>query len=419
MGYRNDLRDEVAPHTTSSTASYFIPLPEPGLALVSAQFRSFLVVNGDPSQVTINGRSPRIDTPFHCFVQEPVDACSGDATWDLTADAVAQIGGELPVTFDPNPPGFDGTSGFAHVRIDGYGLNMSVNYPWAILDTSGVLELTFQETYPKQLNLTVTPSSVRPVIGGAGQNATVQAFVHTCPPDGGGAPASVDVTLEVQPPHPGDPGGADGGHLHGERPSTAFGKLNGQNQQPVVCEAVIDATGTGSCTGTYQPSEVSGVETITATAPDFPTATAEIRVEAPGLMSLVDVRTNFVRLTGQTPEHPDNHWGTADTLLNIQGVALDFFRKFEGTLGINDMSLRMGGLFDLRGTWQPPHSLHRTGRSVDIDHNACSDPDLVGACGRLGVSLDWLETTCTAHMGTRIHESPDPKTGLVPLHCEF
>lgn len=156
-GYLNDLRerhdqffDFIAPHTTSSTATYFIPRPHPGQTLVSARFRSFLVVRGDPSTVTINGHRPEIDTPFDCpFGDSPV--CLGSASWDLTADAVAQIGGELLVTFDPNPPGFDGMRGFEHARFQGYGLNLSVNYPWTILDTSGVLELTYQQ--PLQVEL--------------------------------------------------------------------------------------------------------------------------------------------------------------------------------------------------------------------------------------------------------------------------
>ena len=90
-----------------------------------------------------------------------------------------------------------------------------------------------------------------------------------------------------------------------------------------MCTAVIDETGVGSCTVTYQPSQVSGVETILAQADDFPNATAKVRVEAPGLASFADIRTNFFRLTGQTTPHPDNHWGTASTLANIQGGRMD------------------------------------------------------------------------------------------------
>lgn len=387
---------------------------------------SFLVASGDPATVTINGQRAQLDSPIRCFEDPPV--CFGNASWDPTAAAVAQIGGELPMSFDPNPPAFDGIRGFEHARFAGYGLNMSVNYPWATLGTNFVLELTYQQTCPKQLNLTITPSSVRPVIGGAAENATVQAFVHTCPP-GGGGPASVDVTLTVQPPHPGDPGAADGGHRHGERPSKAFGTLNGQNQQPVTCTVNIDPTGMGSCTVTYRPSEVSGVETVTASAVGLPSTQAQIPVEVPDLENLTNALTNFFQLTGQTQTHPDNHWATSETARKIQLLAFDVFRLFGVKLGINDMSLSRGGLFDICGTWNPDdgctitrldgttarikkgHFGHRTGTSVDVDRSACLDPNLVGNCGKFEVNKVLFQFLCNNRGGTRAPEES--------LHCEF
>jgi len=35
-------------------------------------------------------------------------------------------------------------------------------------------------------------------------------------------------------------------------------------------------------------------------------------------------------------------------------------------VGINDMSLEWGGLFDFRSTWASPHDYHRTGENVDV-----------------------------------------------------
>ena len=143
------------------------------------------------------------------------------------------------------------------------------------------------------------------------------------------------------------------------------------------------STGMGSCTVTYRPSEVSGVEMISASADGFPSASAQIRVAVPGLMNLAEVFTNFFRLTGQTTLHPDNHWGTEDTLNNIQLVALDFFEASDASLRINDMSLPLGGMFDICGTWNPSdtcppvtprdkgHVSHRKGTSVDIGRTAC------------------------------------------------
>jgi hypothetical protein len=67
-----------------------------------------------------------------------------------------------------------------------------------------------------------------------------------------------------------------------------------------------------------------------------------------------------------------NHFGTSTLLANIQTVSSMYFNN-KGTsgqsLGINDMSLPVGGLFDISANWDVPHKLHRTGNSVDIDHN--------------------------------------------------
>ena len=115
--------------------------------------------------------------------------------------------------------------------------------------------------------------------------------------------------------------------------------------------------------------------------------------------------------------------------MNIQLVALDFFAKFGATLGINDMSLRQGGLFDICGTWDPKdgctitrvdgttarikkgHSGHRSGTSVDVDRSACFDPDLLGGCGRFDVSEDTFELLCNTRGGTRAPEES--------FHCGF
>ena len=453
VGYLNDLRerhdqffDFIAPRTISSTARYFIPPPEPGQTLVSARFRSFLVLIGDPSAVTINGHRPEIDTPFDCSFGDP-PVCIGGASWDLTADAVAQIGGELPVTFDPNPPGFDGIRGFEHDRFDGYGLNLSVNYPWTILDTRGVLELTYQQTCPKQLNVMLTPNrpaglqqmpSVLPSLPGrntvtdavrnAATMATVDAIVTSCPPQGGTPPPSVTVQFSVQAPTASDEAGGHTGPHSGPRPK-------GTLDTPSCVVTRFDSQGMGSCDVpvTYRPSEVSGVETILAQATDFPNATAKVRVEVPGLVNLAAFQTTFFFLTGQTPEHPDpdNHWGTTGTVTNIQRVALDFLQfscetlRACATLGINDMSLHLGGVFDICGTWHPEntcprarmggHFSHHTGTSVDIEQTACLDPNLRGQClARPSVSSRFIRRACLANGQGRLNEDELPK-----LHCEF
>jgi hypothetical protein len=41
-------------------------------------------------------------------------------------------------------------------------------------------------------------------------------------------------------------------------------------------------------------------------------------------------------------------------------------------LAWNDMSLRLGGLFDILGGWTPDHDTHRVGKSVDINRRRFS-----------------------------------------------
>ena len=194
-----------------------------------------------------------------------------------------------------------------------------------------------------------------------------------------------------------------------------------------------------------QPPERDPDVSILAHADDFPATTAKIRVEVPGLVNLAEIRTNFFRLTGDTPAHTDNHWGTADTLrpdgtmlagivTNTQLVALDFLEfscvtRACATLGINDMSVAQGGVFDICGTWHQEdtcrdprvggHISHRTGTSVDIDQTACLDPNLRGECltppgGPPRVPARFIRQACLHRGQGRLNEDELPK-----LHCEF
>ena len=77
-------------------------------------------------------------------------------------------------------------------------------------------------------------------------------------------------------------------------------------------------------------------------------------------------------------EHRRNHYGSALLVEELQLAILDFFdwtATEEGgeeplKLGVNDMSLEQGGLFDICADWLPGHKYHRSGASVDIDRVA-------------------------------------------------
>jgi hypothetical protein len=430
MGYRDDLTELTGPFgfltttRTRSTASYFIPRLEPGKRLVSARLESFLVVNGDPSAVSVSGKPAQLQGPFTC--NEVNFFCFGFARWDFSADAAAvaaEGGGELLLTFDPSPP-IEINTPPSRRRIAGYGLGVDANYPWSHGGSFNALTLTFQETCSKNLKnlmVTATPPKVRPVIPRITRpRANVEVTVQACPPDGN-TPAIVEVNLRVEPPAPDSVDAA--GHLHDTRPPRAVGTLDGK--QETACSAPIDAQGMGKCPPlTYRPSEVSGVETIMAWAQGFPEARAAVTVQVPGLVDLAAVPTNFFRLTGRLSQHPDHHWGTADTVANIQLVALDFLEAFGATLGINDLSLPWGGLFDICGTWNqnhrcPPHApdgghkSHRTGTGVDIDRTACVDPNLQGRCDQtVSVPRNFIQRRCFARGTASL--APEPS-----YHCEW
>src|SRR5437899_3971128 len=71
--------------------------------------------------------------------------------------------------------------------------------------------------------------------------------------------------------------------------------------------------------------------------------------------------------------HYSNHWCYSAKIDNVQKAILFFF-KWSGTTdgggnnlksGMNDMSLKYGGLFDICSNWQPAHVSHRLGRSEE------------------------------------------------------
>jgi hypothetical protein len=161
-----------------------------------------------------------------------------------------------------------------------------------------------------------------------------------------------------------------------------------------------------------------------------------VRVEVPGLVALpllaLDSPFIFWRLTGKADEHPSNHWGTPNTIESIQLIARDFFEGINPeltsplwTLGINDMSLPLGGLFDIAEAvkdgdrivgrlppdWLPPHKSHRVGTSVDVDPHLCTDPRFTN-CRKMTFSeRKFFWTLCELHGGTIVKESP--------IHCEL
>lgn len=73
---------------------------------------------------------------------------------------------------------------------------------------------------------------------------------------------------------------------------------------------------------------------------------------------------------GVTSLHLFNHYGTSSTVGTLSLIAWRYFEDTGGdSLGINDISLPKGGLFDINNDWATPHSEHRAGTDADIDRD--------------------------------------------------
>jgi hypothetical protein len=129
----------------------------------------------------------------------------------------------------------------------------------------------------------------------------------------------------------------------------------------------ISAGQTGPEKATYSSNIVSGADTIRLKVDGEEQKSLAMGI---GITILGEMpSSNYWRLTGETAKHPDNHYAVVSTIANMAKIAREYYELTDTTLGINDMSLKWGGLFDIYGNWSTPHSTHRTGEDVDIDRN--------------------------------------------------
>ena len=73
-------------------------------------------------------------------------------------------------------------------------------------------------------------------------------------------------------------------------------------------------------------------------------------------------------LTGRTSIHPYNHYVTSSFGKTLKEIGKEWKQICPQSkpLEYNDASLPWGGLFDIKGNWQPPHKGHRYGVEIDI-----------------------------------------------------
>jgi len=219
-----------------------------------------------------------------------------------------------------------------------------------------------------------------------------------------------------------------GGHHHGDNSVTLrTGTLASADPSANLSQNAQILSGNTGSTGlvfTYNAPPVGGDNTIAATCIDNHHCTQQgpmqVGVGIKDLQPLGDAVFQSaapIRLTGQTTRHPNNHYGTAEWVQSTIVLATEFFSRKFATLGINDMSLAQGGLFDIQNQsdWLPPHILHRTGTSVDIDRTACLDLTVTGAncptAEQLPVNFRLIRILCE-QVGGHILKEPT-------IHCQL
>lgn len=153
------------------------------------------------------------------------------------------------------------------------------------------------------------------------------------------------------------------GHAHtGGKPTGIFETL----QRAPLGPGPISTGPSGVAKLYYVASEVSGPVTIEGASPSSAPDTVTVSVKVPGLIAM-SPGASYVFTGAIANRHTANHFGTP--------AALEAFKEFADSvsawigepLGINDISLPDGGLFDVGSTpWEIPHGYHRRGTHADI-----------------------------------------------------
>lgn len=223
------------------------------------------------------------------------------------------------------------------------------------------------------------------------------------------------------------------GHRHEPVPTEVFGTFEGlevtplPGQKPTIsCEIEVGPLRNGSCELVYEAAEVSGTAALVGTTQLgglSQEATADLGVKVAGL---VDLRGQLGSglgglLRGADVAHPDAEafYTTAATAAAVRAMMenhLEFTKDPllypEGlAILLNDCSLRLGGVFDIRADWLPPHASHRHGHSVDVNRRVVDRRNLAQLAPLIDNGRDAIERSCRFAGGRIVNEAP--------IHCEF
>jgi len=160
-----------------------------------------------------------------------------------------------------------------------------------------------------------------------------------------------------------------GGHDHSENRAT--GRFVTEAKETLVAvQAKTESDGKKEFT--YLSSGIGGIDSIFVKGTtDKDTASAVIVLKLGDLEELTD--GNHYDLVGEygetdvTSRHRRNHYGKVDLIKKVKALADTIYADKKYKLRINDMSLQLGGPFDISNNWDTPHQKHRQGVSADID----------------------------------------------------
>lgn len=162
-----------------------------------------------------------------------------------------------------------------------------------------------------------------------------------------------------------------GGHLHNaDRPNSVFSPTSGYYEYPDRFWFQIDTTHNVGQWEWFYNCVWGSCEIWDLWVRHWP------------LWEVTD-NTSYRHLIGDTQWHPYNHFGTDFLVQRVDQVLQQYYGEFycvtsqQGiwgyqAVGLNDMSLEGGGIFDIKQhlgaqwRWNPPHSNHSAGNSADF-----------------------------------------------------
>jgi hypothetical protein len=219
---------------------------------------------------------------------------------------------------------------------------------------------------------------------------------------------------------------SNGDHVHANRPKGKITPLTDQTNA------------SGEVRIKFEAEILAGMHTVTATCNDCSNkiVTKDVKVLVPDLVELTaDTGTpRTFTLVGNTgypgTNHLGNHYFTEAAKLTLTtGVIPTMFNAGWGVVGVNDGSLKDGGLFDIKGNWTQSHAEHRKGTEVDLSFK---NPKVVGdktvrdaykeLCKKEGVSFD-IQTLWHKNDGYEPHyhiylNGSGLRSGAVQKCCE-